>query len=292
MIICMKQTLQTIVLGGSLIAVALLTGWQLLGGWTIVILVSFLVALGISLAGRSTPIQIRGARELDYRTAPDLVSMVESISRSAGLAGAPRLHYVPNATMNAATVGSGEHTSIVVTGGLLGSLNRRELEGVIAHEIAHVRNNDLALFRFADTLRRATTLFTRAGWFLLIFAFPVLLSRGSFSPLAILALLAAPLLSWLLELALLRTREFAADKTAAELTGDPDGLASALLKIDYRQRSFFGILFPVNREAENTLFRTHPPTADRVERLRSMRRGARRVSPVDRLTREVNIRAI
>jgi len=275
----MKQTIQTLLLGVSLVALALLTGWQLLGSWAIVVLIAFLAAVAISVFGRPSVTRIRGARPITPHDSPMLTGMVDRLSNAAGLARKPHLLYVPSPTVNAAATSTGDDVSILITQGLLTSVSERELEGVVAHEIAHVRNKDLTLFRIVDVLRQATMLFTRAGWFMLIFAFPLLLMRGGFSPFAFLVLFAAPVLSWILELALLRTREFAADETAAKLTGDPDGLASALVRIEYRQRSLLGILFPVDRGFESSLFRTHPATRERVERLHALgRRPDRRVS--------------
>lgn len=267
-----NTTLQTIALGAALLGTALLTGWQLVGSWALLLVVGFFVAMGISVVRTEPRVQLRGARPIRPFEAPDLFATIERLSRRAGLSRPPEPYYVRTRVMNAATIGDRENAALLLTDGILSALSERELEGVLAHEIAHVRNRDLSLFRFAEILRQATLLFTRAGWLLVIFALPILLASGGLAPGALLTLLAAPIVSWLLQLALLRTREFAADATAAELTGDPEGLARALQRIEYVQRGLLQMMFPVRIESEGSLFRTHPRTDERVARLRAMRR--------------------
>ncbi len=267
-----NTTLQTILLGAGLLGVALLTGWQLVGNWALILVLGFLAAVGISFLRTEPRMQLRGARPIHPYEAPALFDTVEALSRRAGLEATPDLYYVRSRTINAATVGDHHNAAILVTDGILSALSRREIEGVVAHEIAHIRNNDLSLFRVAEVLRQATLLFTRAGWLLVLFALPVLLVSGGLSGGALLVLMASPVVSWLLQLALLRTRELAADETAAELTGDPEGLARALQRIEYVQQSLLQIFLPIQRESEGSLFRTHPSTSERVARLRAIAR--------------------
>ena len=261
----------TLLLSATLAAVALLTGWQLMGSWAVILLIGFTAAVGLSISGTNPRVQLRGARFIRPFEAPALFSAVERLSQRAGLPRVPDVAVVRSSTVNAATIGDRDNATLILTDGILSVLPPRELEAVLAHEIAHIRNRDLSLFRVAEVLRQATLLFTRAGWLLVIFAFPVLFLSGGLAPGALLALLTAPLLTWLLQLALLRTREFAADATAVELTGDPDALARALERIEYVQRSVFRMLLPIGGSVEHPLLRTHPRTNDRVARLRAMR---------------------
>lgn len=265
-----NTTIQTLLLGGALLAVALTTGWQLMGTWAIILLLGFFAAVGISFLRTAPRLQLRGARAIRPYEAPALFDTVERLSRRAGLDAPPELFYVRSRLINAATVGDHTRPAILVTDGILSALSEREIEGVLAHEIAHIRNKDLSLFRVAEILRQATLLFTRAGWILVLLALPVLLLSGGFSGGALLMLLAAPVISWILQLALLRTREFAADETAADLTGDPEGLARALERIEFAQHSVLRLVIPFRREAEGSIFRTHPSTEQRVERLRAL----------------------
>jgi heat shock protein HtpX len=256
--------------------VALFAGWQIVGSWALLLLGGFGLAVALAVGRTTARVRLRGARALRYGEAPVIHNMVDNLSRQAELRATPELYVTDSPDLNAATVGSGSDTILVLTTGLLRSLPEREMRGVLAHEIAHIRNGDLTLFRVTETIRQATVMFTRAGWFLLLFSLPfILFGTVSIAPLAVLALLAAPLVSWLIQLAILRTREFAADETAARLAGDPAGLASALVRIEQVRRSFlFSMIVPVTAE-QGGLLRTHPTTAERVERLQALGRRRR-----------------
>lgn len=220
------------------------------------------------------PTRVAGVVELDRYAAAELYDLSGSLAARAGLARMPRLYLVPSPVPNAFTLGSREAASIFLTHGLLARMNRRELAGVIAHEISHIVNRDLFLFRMVELVRQVTTLMSRLGWLLLLFALPFFLVSGSSVPIGFLAaLIAAPVVSLVLQLALFRTREFNADIGAAELTGDPRGLASALYKIEHPDNGLWSILLPVPRRDESPLFRTHPATEERVRRLKRLPGG-------------------
>jgi len=161
---------------------------------------------------------------------------------------------------------------IAISDGMLRSLDLRELAGVLAHEISHIRNRDLWLMSLADLIGRLTRLMTLLGLALLVVGLPLWLGAAAQLPWALLLLLLfAPQLTMLLQLALSRAREFDADLDAAGLTGDPAGLASALLKLERRQRGVWEqILMPGRRLPEPSLLRSHPPTAQRVARLEAL----------------------
>jgi heat shock protein HtpX len=171
--------------------------------------------------------------------------------------------------MSAFATGSREDAAIVLSDGLLRRLERRELVGVLAHELAHVANGDIQVMTFADTLSRITSMLALAGQILLILSIPALLLGLETLPLgALLVLLAAPTLSALAQLALSRNREYEADRTAAELSGDPLGLAAALDKLERSQgRVWEQLMLPGRNLPDPSLLRTHPPTARRIERL-------------------------
>jgi heat shock protein HtpX len=175
--------------------------------------------------------------------------------------------------MNAAAFGGEEEPAILVTQGLAGALTERELAGVLAHEIAHIRNRDLRLFAFAEVTKMLAYFVSRIGWFMLLIQFPLLLLGQALLPLpAVLLLAAGPSMVLLLQLALLRTREFAADLTAVELSGDPIALASALRRIERPRLRIFDYVLPLPepaREPANPL-RTHPSTEERVRRLSAL----------------------
>ena len=174
--------------------------------------------------------------------------------------------------MNAFAVGKRDDAVIGVTDGLLRALDLRELTGVLAHEMSHIRNNDVWLMGMADLASRLARMMSLAGAGLLLFSLPIWLQGGGFvSAVLILLLIFSPQLMTLLQLALSRAREFDADLDAAGLTGDPGGLSSALAKLERQQRSHWEqILMPGRKMPEASLLRSHPPTKDRLARLASL----------------------
>ena len=220
-----------------------------------------------------TLLRLNGARELNTWELPGLHRLVSSLAERAGLRYAPALFYIHSATPNALTVGARHNACIAVTDGLLRHLDERELRGVLAHEVSHVRNNDMKLLGLAESFRRLTSAMSHIGIFLLLLSFPLLLLRGSAFPwLGVLLLTAAPALSVMLQLALSRTREFSADLEAASITGDPEGLALALHTLESIQGGFWLRLFglrPLSPVPD--VLRTHPSTQERVQRLLLLR---------------------
>jgi heat shock protein HtpX len=190
--------------------------------------------------------------------------------------------------MNAFATGSREDSSVAVSDGILRGLTLRELAGVLAHEVSHIANGDLQVMAFADMVSRIAGLLSLAGQLLLVLSLPLMAIGGADVPwVAILILLLAPSMSALVQLALSRNREYDADLGAAELTGDPAGLASALEKLErVGGRYWERILLPDRRVSEPSLLRTHPDTRERVARLRELvpQRAARR--PVSRVLGE------
>lgn len=265
-----------LLLGGMVLLLALcgfiLAGvegvlWALLGG-------------GISLlfSPRLSPRMVLGmfgARRLSHAEAPVLFDALAAIARRAELPAVPELWYVASPALNAFAVGNRRQSAIAVTDGLLRALSLRELAGVLAHEISHVRNNDLTVMGLADTVTSLTRLMSVFGMALLILNLPLLMMRQEGVPwLLVLLLIAAPWIGVLLQLALSRTREFDADLDAAHLTGDPEGVASALARIERLQHGpWEGLRFPGRRRAQNipSLLRTHPETEERVRRLMQLR---------------------
>ena len=154
--------------------------------------------------------------------------------------------------------------------GLLGVVGSRdELASVLAHELSHIRNNDMRVMSMADAISRVTSMFSPFGKFLLIFNLPLILfGSASISWWAILLMIIAPTLTGLLQLALSRTREFDADLDAIQLTRDPVGLINALRKLEhYSQNWLQQIFFPGARVPAPSILRTHPHTEDRIARL-------------------------
>jgi heat shock protein HtpX len=259
----------------ALLGIFLALGIQTLGRGGLLI---FGVILGVSLvsgAGLSTARVLRNsAIPIPYSGAPWLYSTTRELSRRAGLGYVPRLYYRPGSEPTAFTLGRADDVAIVVSQGLFERLNDREITGVLAHEIGHIKNNDLGILRISESIRIATTVMAQVGQFIIIFGFPIFLLTGTALPFRFVFLtLAAPVLTLLLHLALMRTREFDADLEAVHLTGDPEGLASALGNLErsgYRWLDLFRP-FPGNRQSD--LLRTHPATEERIRRLHRMKGG-------------------
>lgn len=214
-------------------------------------------------------VRLYGAIPFSPREMPGLYRLLEGLAARAGLERLPRLYYLPSRMMNAFATGHREDAAILLSDGLLRRLERRELIGVLAHELAHVANGDIQLMTFADTLSRITGILALIGQVLLLFSIPALLLGLATPPLmALLVLIGAPTLSALAQLALSRNREFEADRSAAELSGDPVGLASALDKLERQQGSFWEqMMLPGRHLPDPSLLRSHPPTQERIDRL-------------------------
>ncbi len=253
--------------------VLLLTGvGVLLGGGAGVLFLLGLGAVVFALRGRLSGeaiLRANRASALSRFTAPELLALVQTLARRAGLPSAPRLFRVPMAEVTAFTVGTRDHPAIAVTDGLLRTLNAREMAGVLAHEMSHVRRNDMRILGLTAAMAQATHTMALLGQFLLVLNLPLMLAGRVTVPWsAILLLLFAPALSGLIQLALSRTREYDADLGAVRITGDPRGLASALSKLERYNRSLITRLFaPVPSSPVPSMLRTHPRTEDRIERL-------------------------
>ncbi len=270
-----QNRLQSLFLLAVMACFLALLGWLLWGQDGVVILVSAGLA-GVLLNSSISPrlvMLLYGASPVRPDQAPALWKALEVLSDRAELPAIPQMYYVPSQMLNAFAVGTRRHSAIAVTDGLVRQLDLRELVGVVAHEVSHVRNNDLWVMGLADMFSRTTSLLSLLGQFLLLLNLPlILLSKISVSWLAIFLLVFAPNLSALAQLALARTREFNADLNAARLTGDPDGLASALMKIERAQGGWLERVFmPGRRVPVPSLLRTHPETEERVRRLMELK---------------------
>lgn len=253
--------------------VALLVGitWLVLGfelalwalaGWAIALVLSPKVSPGMVL-------RLYRGRALSPAAFPEGYELIEELCRRAGVSRPPLLYYIPSNMLSAFTLGRRGDVAIAVTDGMLRTLTLRELAGVLAHEISHVANNDLWVMNLADGISRLTGLLAYFGFFLFLFALPLLLLTGNGAPLLIsIILVFAPTAMALLQLALSRAREYEADLDAAALTHDPEGLASALAKLErYQARLWEQLFLPGRGMPDPSLLRTHPRTGDRIERL-------------------------
>jgi len=271
--------LHTVLLFSVLLTLMVFSGYLLAGSagvlWA-VIAGFFFLFFSPSLSPQLI-LKMYRASIISIHDAPRLYHIIEELAHRAELPELPRLYYVPSNIMNAFSVGRKGNAAIGVTDGLLRRLDMRELTGVLAHEISHIRNNDMRVMGFADIISRITGLFSNVGQVLLFLNIPlIIIGAVSISWPAIFLLIMAPALSGLMQLAISRTREFDADLDAARLTGDPAGLASALQRMDYYESGIFErIFFPGRSDPNPSLLRTHPKTQDRVKRLLQLRQERR-----------------
>ncbi|MGR9105824.1 MAG: zinc metalloprotease HtpX [Gammaproteobacteria bacterium] len=270
--------LQSLLLLAVMAAFLALLGWILWGIEGIAVLLTA-GAIGVLFSPTIVPrlmMRFYGAIQVGAQQAPELWTAVSRLAERAGLEKDPDLYYVPSRIVNSFAVGSRKRSAVAVSDGLLRQLDLRELVGVLAHEISHIRSNDLWVLALADMFSRMTSALSLIGQILLVLNLPlILVSNVAINWFAILLLIFAPNLSALAQLALARTREFDADLNAVRLTGDPDGLALALAKIESGQGGWWErILMPERRLPQPSLLRTHPDTGERINRLMALKREA------------------
>jgi heat shock protein HtpX len=219
------------------------------------------------------------ARIVGPAEAPELHAVVETLAQRAGLP-MPRVAIIPDPTPNAFATGRNpDHAVVAVTEGILRVLSRQELEGVLAHELGHVKHRDILIGSLAAVLAQAIMLLSRLAFF---FG-----SRGRDEDsggngvAAILVLILGPIAAFLLQMAISRSREYEADAYSAHITGRPDMLASALERLASQNRqapmrsaepatAHMMIVNPLRGEGIFSLFSTHPPMAKRIARLNAM----------------------
>ncbi len=218
-----------------------------------------------------------GAQVVTAQEAPELHAIVSKLAQRAGLP-MPRIAIIPEETPNAFATGRNPEKAVVaVTEGIMRTLGRHELEAVIAHELGHVANRDILVGSLAAVLAQAIMFISHmAGWFM------PKDEEGRSNPIAgLLIMILGPIAAMLLQMAISRSREYMADAFAAEITGRPDHLASALGRISGYNEAYpmrhaepatahMMICNPLRAEGIASLFSTHPPIARRIERLNAM----------------------
>ena len=244
--------------------------WWTLGVSLIYVLIQYFVADKLALT-------MNGAREITKNDNPRLYRMVENLAIATGLP-MPKVYIIDDQAPNAFATGRDpRHASVAATTGLLDIMDDNELEGVIAHELGHVQNYDIRVmmivFGLVSVIGLITDLFFRMMWFTNSDNRP---SNPVIMVVAIAAIVLAPIVALLVQLAVSRQREYLADATGAHTTRYPEGLASALAKLEQhstvlkRQNSSTAHLFfanPLKGKGIANLFSTHPPISERIARL-------------------------
>ncbi|MBI2835909.1 MAG: zinc metalloprotease HtpX [Acidobacteria bacterium] len=280
----MGNAAKTALLLGALSGLLLVIG-QLLGGQTgLVFAFVFAVIMNFSSYWFSDKIVLRmyAAREVgpDHR----LHQMVQRLASQAHLP-MPRVYVIPDASPNAFATGRNpEHAAVAATEGILQVLDERELEGVIAHELAHVRHRDILISSVAATIAATIMMIANMARFAAFFGGYGGRDndREGANPLALLAtIIVAPIAAMLIQMAISRSREFAADAGGARIAGSPYGLADALRKLDYAAKrlpldanpatAHMFIVHPFSGGGVLSLFRTHPSTEARIQALLQIR---------------------
>jgi heat shock protein HtpX len=250
------------------------------GGMEIALLIAIVMNFVSYFFSDKIALRSSGAQPVTREQLPRLYQVMERLAAKARIP-VPALYVVPDMAPNAFATGrSPNHASVAVTQGLLQIMNDDELEGVIAHELSHVRNYDILTSSIAATIAAAVTFLSRFGMFFGGGSRDDDREGGGFA--AILMIFLAPLAAFLLQLFLSRTREYAADETGVRMVGYPNGLISALEKLGaYNKRipttaispstSALCIVKPLfGAGTLSSLFSTHPPLEDRIAALRQM----------------------
>jgi len=267
---------ETALLLGGLTLLAGLTGLVLAGlpGLVGAAVAALLVLLFDPEPGGALFRHLFGGVRLSPQLAPDLCALMRTLAARAGLPRPPELYLLPDGRLQAMATGTPERSAVAVTLGLLRALPPREVAAVLAHEIAHIRHRDTRVMRIAASAAALTRSMAFLGGLLLLLSLPALATGQLIvHPFALVLLWFGPTAADLLALSLSRRREFLADAGAVDLTGDPDGLAAALARLDRLQGDDWERLAGRNGPRWLRLFRTHPTIAERIERLRHMRRS-------------------
>ncbi|HEY7522950.1 MAG TPA: M48 family metalloprotease [Candidatus Limnocylindrales bacterium] len=298
------NTLKTWTLLAALGGILVLVG-GLVGGQTGMVMALVLaVAMNGFVYWKSDTLALRanGARELRPDELPRLRAIVADLARRGGIP-MPRLYLVDRPEPNAFATGRDpEHSAVAVTTGILEVMDERQLTGVLAHELSHVRNRDTLVGTIAATIGGAISFLAQMAQFQMIFGGGDDENGGGNVLGLLAAIILAPIAALIVQLAVSRGREYLADASGASLTGDPEGLAEALehLEAASTRQSLLGrlrrggprdpatnpafahlwIVSPLSGAAMGGLFSTHPPIAQRVARLRAMRRQPRGAAAV------------
>jgi heat shock protein HtpX len=273
----LRTTFLLALLTGILVAVGGLVGGT--SGALIFLIIAGVMNFAAYWFSDKLALRMAGAREISEHDDPHLYAMVREVADLSRMP-MPRVYVIETESPNAFATGRNpKHAVVAVTTGIRRILTDRELRGVLGHEMGHVKNRDILTSSIVATLAGAIQMIAQVLMFSQLFG-----RRDNQNPLlTLVAILIAPLAATLIQLGISRTREYAADKTGAEVTGDPEALASALEKLHrgvaYRPMqptpaqeavSPLYIVKPFSSEGLSNMFSTHPPMDERIKRLRNM----------------------
>jgi heat shock protein HtpX len=276
------NAVKTVFLMTLMMVLFLFVGYLLGGntGMTIALVFSLIMNFGSYWFSDKIVLKMYRAKEVNRETAPKFYDMIEGLAKQANLP-MPKVYLINDPTPNAFATGRNpNHAAVAVTTGILQGLSNEELAGVMAHELAHVKHRDTLISTIAATLVGSISFIAQmAGW---VFMFGRGSDeRGGSGIGGLVLLILSPILAMLIQMAISRSREFAADKGSAEFTGNPLGLASALQKISRGNQikpvyhsnpttAHMFIINPLHGGGMSKLFSTHPSTEERIKRLQAM----------------------
>lgn len=275
-----------------LMSIGAAVGYLLLGslelGAVLALIIGVIYAASMIFQSTNVVMSMNGAREITVDEAPDYYHIVEDMAMVAQIP-MPRVFIVDDPSLNAFATGSSpDNAAVAATTGLLAVMNCEELEGVIGHEVSHIRNYDIRISTVAVALASAVTLLASFGSRLMYFGGPRRSRRdeednGGANILlllfSLLAIMLAPLAASLVQLAISRQREYLADASSVELTRNPQGMIKALEKLEQSHpmrktvddaSAALYINDPKKKKDYQSFFQTHPPIADRIARLKQM----------------------
>lgn len=247
-------------------------------------LLFFLISLGMNLFSYyysdKAAISMTRSRPVTATEAPEFYNIMRDLTDKARMP-MPKLYITPSQQPNAFATGRDEsHAAVAVTEGLFRILNRDELTGVLAHELAHIKNRDILIGSIAAAFAGAITIISNVIQWGAVFGRHDDNGPGNFLAMIVMAIL-APIAALIVQMAISRSREYLADETGAYLADNPKGLANALLKLESGARavpmqtnpatSHLFIVNPLSGASVAKLFSTHPPTSERVKRLNELR---------------------
>ena len=280
----MSNMFKTALLLGALTVLLVLIGGAVGGEQGM--LVAFILALGMNFFSYwfsdKMVLAMYRAQPIEESQAPALYRIVRTLATRGGIP-MPRVYLIPSETPNAFATGRNpQHAAVAVTEGSMRILDEEELEGVLAHELSHVKNRDVLIATIAATLAGAITYLAHmAQWAMIFGGRRDDEEEGGGVLGGILMVILAPIAAMLIQMAVSRAREFQADATGARLAGKPWGLAKALEKLDTASKALpmdaspstahLFIVNPLSGRSLLRLFSTHPPIEERIARLRSMR---------------------
>ncbi|MFK5984413.1 MAG: zinc metalloprotease HtpX [Pseudomonadota bacterium] len=276
---------KTSILLASLTALLVFSGGALGGQTGIIIALAFALFMNVGSYWFSDKIVLKmhNAQEVNSQTAPDFYYLVQGLAKRAGLP-MPKVYLIDDDTPNAFATGRNpEHAAVAATTGIMRILSHDELAGVMAHELAHVRHRDTLISTVSATIAGAISgLASMAQWAMIFGMGRNNDSRGG-GLVTIIMMMLAPLAASLIQMAISRSREYAADKAGAEISGKPLGLANALRKMQNINQQYpmqnaevhtatahLFIINPLSGKNIGRLFSTHPDTNERIRRLEAM----------------------